>query len=170
MSILCSVSKSCLTLCNMMGCSTPGPLSFTFTQSLLKLMSIESVMPSNYLIFCHFFLFLPSIFPSIRVFSNESALHVRCQSIGVSASVLQMNIQGWFPLGLTGLIFLLCKVLLGLLANTTVQIINSFPLSLLYGSVLTSIHDYWKNHSFDYIDLCQQGDISAFLICCLVLS
>ena len=73
MSILCSVSKSCPTLCNTMGCSTPGPLSFSFSQSLLKLMSIESVMPSNYLIFCHFFLFLPSIFPSIRVFSNESA-------------------------------------------------------------------------------------------------
>ena len=52
-------------------------LSFTISQSLLKLMSIESVMPSNHLILCHLLLLLPSIFPSIRVFSNESALHIR---------------------------------------------------------------------------------------------
>ena len=52
-------------------------LSFTISWSLLKLMSIESVMPSNYLILCHRLLFLPSIFPSIRVFSNESVLHIR---------------------------------------------------------------------------------------------
>ena len=74
-------------------------LSFTISQSLLKLMSTESVMPSNRLIFCHPLLLLPSIFPSTRVFSNESAL---CISVGASASesVLPMNIQGWFPLGM----------------------------------------------------------------------
>ena len=54
-----------------------GPLSFTIYWSLLKLMSIESVMPSNHLILCHPFLLLPSIFPGIRVFSNESVLHIR---------------------------------------------------------------------------------------------
>ena len=83
-------------------------LSFTISQSLLKLMSIESVMISNHFILCHPLLLLPSIFPSIRVFSNESALHIRWQGIGASAvaSVLPMNIQGWFPLGLTGLILL----------------------------------------------------------------
>ena len=76
-------------------------LSITNSQSLLKLMSIKSVMPSNYLIPCRPLLLLPSIFPSIRVFSNESALHIRCQSIGASAStsVLPMNIQDWFLLG-----------------------------------------------------------------------
>ena len=78
-----------------------APLSITNSRSLLKLMSIESVMPSNHFILCHPLL-LPSIFPSIRVFSNESALCMILQSIGVSAStsVLPMNVQDWFPLGL----------------------------------------------------------------------
>ena len=70
-------------------------LSITNFWSLLKLMSIELVMPSNYLILCHLLLLPPSIFPSIRVFSNESVLHIRWPSFGVSAlaSVLPMNIQ-----------------------------------------------------------------------------
>ena len=70
-------------------------LSFTISQSLLKLTSIESVMPSNGLILCCPLTLLPSIFPSIRVFSKESALLIRWQSIGVfaSAPVLPMNIQ-----------------------------------------------------------------------------
>ena len=75
-----SVAQLCLTLCNPMGllnCSTPGFLSITNSQSLLKLMSIESVMPSNQVIFCRPLLLLPSIFPSIRVFSNESVLPIR---------------------------------------------------------------------------------------------
>ena len=80
-------------------------LSFTISQSLLKLMSIESVMPSNRLILCHLLL-LPSIFSSIRVFSNEMAFCIGGQSIGAPASVLPINIQCWFPLGLTGLILL----------------------------------------------------------------
>ena len=85
-------------------------LSFTMAQSWLKLMSIESVMPSNHLILCHPFLLLPSFFP--RVFSRVSWLFASCgQSIGasVSESVLPGNIQGLFPLGLTGLISLLSK-------------------------------------------------------------
>ena len=70
----CSVAESCPTLCDLMDCSTPG---FTVLHlSLLKLMSIELVMPSNHLILCHLLL-LPSIFPSIRVFSNESALCIK---------------------------------------------------------------------------------------------
>ena len=80
-------------------------LSFTISWSLLKF--FELMRLSNHLILCHPLL-LPSIFSSIRVFSNGSALCIRWQSIGVSASasVLPMNIQGWFPLGLTGLILL----------------------------------------------------------------
>ena len=76
-------------------------LFFTNSQSLLTLRSIESMMPSNHLILCHSHLVLPSIFPSIRIFSNELAKILGGQSIGtsVSASVLPMNIQGWFPLG-----------------------------------------------------------------------
>ena len=69
-------SLSCPTLCNPMDCSPPGSLSITNSCSLPKLMSIESVMPSNHLILCHPLL-LPSIFPSIRVFSSESVLHIR---------------------------------------------------------------------------------------------
>ena len=72
-----SVTQSCPTLCDPMNRSTPASLSITNSQSSLKLMVIESVMPSNYLILCRPLLFLPSIFPSIRVFSNESALHIR---------------------------------------------------------------------------------------------
>ena len=69
-------------------------------------MSIETRMPSNHLIHCCPFLLLPSVFPSIRVFSNESPLHIMWTNIGASAlaSVIPMNIQGWVPLGLTGLI------------------------------------------------------------------
>ena len=86
-------------------------LSITNSQSLFKLMSIESLMPSNHLIFYRRLLLLTSIFPSIKVFSNESVLHIRWPRIGVSAlaSVLPMNIQDWFPLGLTGLISLQFK-------------------------------------------------------------
>ena len=72
-----SVTQSCLTLCDPMDCSSQASLSITISQSLLKLMSIESVMPSNHLILCHPLLLLPSIVPSIRVFSNESVLHNR---------------------------------------------------------------------------------------------
>ena len=71
------VTQSCPTLYDPMDCSTPGFLSITHSQTLLKLMSIESVMPSNHLILCHPLLLPPSIFPNIRVFSNESALHIR---------------------------------------------------------------------------------------------
>ena len=86
-------------------------LSFTISQSLLKFMSTEPVMLSNHLILYHPLLLLPSIFPSIRVFSNESVLLIRwpkCWSLA-SASVLPMNIQGWFPLGWTGWISLQSK-------------------------------------------------------------
>ena len=73
----CSVAQSCVTLWDPMDCSTPGFLSFTTSWSLLKLMPVESVMPSNHLILCHPLLLPPSIFSSIRVFSNESALRIR---------------------------------------------------------------------------------------------
>ena len=86
-------------------------LSITNSQSLPKLMSIESVMPSNHLSLCRSLLLLPAVFPSIRVFSNKSVLHIGGQSIGVSASasVLPMNIQYWFPWGWTGWISLQSK-------------------------------------------------------------
>ena len=72
-----SVTQSCPTLCNPMDCKRQASLPITNSQTLLELMSIESVMPSNHLIFCHPLLLPPSIFPSIRVFSNESVLQIR---------------------------------------------------------------------------------------------
>ena len=79
------------------------------------------------------------------------------QSIGASASasVLPMNIQGWFPLGLTGLISLLSKDSPVSSSAPQCKSINSLALSLLCGPTLTSVHDYWKNHSYDYSDFCR---------------
>ena len=97
-------------------------LSVTNSWSLLKFTSIQSVMPSNHLILCHPLLLLPSIFPRIRVFSNESAFLIRWPKYWslASTSVLPMNIQDWFPLGLTGLIFYL-STWISRVFNTTVQ-------------------------------------------------
>ena len=119
----CLVAKSCPTLCDPMDFTMPGFLSFTISQTLLKLMSIESVMPSSHLVLCCPLLLLASIFPSIRVISNELALWIRWPKCWTStkASVLPMNIQDWFPLGLTGLISLLSKGLSRVFSNTTVQ-------------------------------------------------
>ena len=96
--------------------------SITYSWSLLKLMSIASVMPSNHSILCHPFLLLPSIFPSIRIFYNESVLCIKWLKYWISsASVLPMNIQDLFLLGLTGLISLQSKGLSRVFSNTTVQ-------------------------------------------------
>ena len=95
-------------------------LCFTISWSLLKLTSIESV-PSSHLILCRPFLLLPSLFPSIRVFSNESSLCIRCQSIGALASVLPMTIPDWFHLVLTGLISLLSKGFSSLLQHHSLK-------------------------------------------------
>ena len=129
-----SIAQSCLTPCNPMDCRMPG-FPVTNSQSLLKLMSIESLMPSSHLILCR--LLLPSIFPSIRVFSNESVLMATSggQSIGASASVLPMNIQDWFPLGWTGLISLQSKGLSRVFFNTTVQKHQFFSAQLSLWSV-----------------------------------
>jgi len=105
-------------------------LSITNTKTLLKLMSIKSVMPSNHLILCCCLLFPPSIFPSIRVFSNGQFFGSGDQSIGVSASVLPMTIQDWFPLGLTGWISLQFKGLSRVFCNTTVQQYQFFSAQL----------------------------------------
>ena len=101
--------------------------SITNSRSLLKFMPIESVMPPNHLILCHPLLLLASVFPSIRVFSNESIFQIRWSliesSIAASASalVLPMNIQNWFLLELNGLISLQSKGLSRVFSNTTVQ-------------------------------------------------
>ena len=121
-------------------------LSITNSHDLLKLMFIESVIPSNHLILCRPLLLPPSIFPSIRVFSNESFLCIRWPKywVSASASVLPTNIQDWFPLGCTGWVFLLSKGLSRVFSNTTVQKHQFFGAQLFLSPNLTSIHDYWK--------------------------
>ena len=122
-------------------------LSITSSQSLLKLMPIKLVMPSNHLILCHLLLLPPSIFPSIRGFSSESVLHIRIGA-SASASVLSKNIQDWFPLGWTGLSSFKSKDSQESSPTPQFKTINSLAVSFLYSQTLTSIHDYWKNHSF----------------------
>ena len=126
-------------------------LSITNSQGLPKLMSIESVMPSSHLILYHPLLLLPSIFPSIRVFSNESALCIRWLkfwsfSFNISPSsehsgLISFRRTGWYP----------CSSRDSQESSPTPQFksINSLALSFLYSPTLTSIHDYWKNHSLD---------------------
>ena len=106
----------CPTLCNPWTAARQAFLSFTNSWSLLKLTSIESVMLSNHLILCHSLFPMPSIFPSIRVFSSELALYIRWSKYWSFSISPSMNIQGWFPLGLTGLI----KGLSIVFSNTTV--------------------------------------------------
>ena len=132
-------------------------LSITVSWSLLRLMCIESVTPSNQLILCYPLLLLPSVFPSIGPFPTSWLLASGGWiSTGGSASswVLPMNIQGWFPLVLIGLIALQSKGLSRVFSKTTVQK-HQFFSAQPCGPALTSIHDSWKNHSFDYRDLCQ---------------
>ena len=153
-----SVAQSCPTLCKPMDCTMPGFPVHHQLPSLLKYMSIKSVMLSNHFILCHPLFLPPSNFPSIRVYSNELFPYIRWPKYWSfsPASVLPMNIQDWFPLEWTGWISLLSKGL------SRVFNINSSTLSFLYSPTLTSIHDYWKNHSFDLTDLSWQSNVSAF--------
>ena len=147
-----------------MDCSTSNFLSITNSQSLLKLMSIKLVMPSSYLILCHPLFLLPSIFLNIRVFSNELVLDIRwpkyCNfgfSIGLSneySGLISFRMD-WFDL------LAVQGTLKSLLQH------HSSKASILWHSAffsptLTFTHDYWKNHSFDWMDLCWQNNVSAF--------
>ena len=139
-------------------------LCITNSQSLPKLMSIESVMPFNHLILCCLLLFLPSTFPALGSFPVSQFFTSGGQSIGAlpSSSVLPMNIQNWFALGLTGWISLLSKVLSKVFSITTVWKHQSFGTQpSLWSNSL--IHTWLlENCSFDYIDLCWQSDVSVF--------
>ena len=104
----------------------------------------------------------PQSFPASGSFPVSQLFTSGGQRIEASASVPAMSIQGWFPLGLTGLTSLLSKGLSRASPATQFKGINSSALSLVYGPTLTSIHDYWKNHSFDSLDLCWQSDVFVF--------
>ena len=124
-------------------------------------------MPSSHLILCHPLLLLPSIFLIITVFSNESVLHIRWPkywsfSFSISPSD---EYSGLISFRMDWLDFLAAQGTFKSILqhhSSKASIINSSVLSFLYGPALTSIHDYWKNHSFDYIDLCWQSDVSGF--------
>ena len=147
-------------------------LSITNSQSLLRLMSTELVMSSNHLILCHPLFLLPSIFPSIRVFSNEPALCIKWPnywtfnfSISLSneySGLISYRID-WFDLA---------AVQGTLESPPTPQFksINSSMHRLLYGPALTSRHDYWKNHNIDYTEFCCKVMPLLYLMCYLDLS
>ena len=144
----CSVTKSCPTLCDPWIAAHQASLSFTISQSLLKLMTIESVMPSNHLILCYPLLLLPSIFPSIMVFSNESVLHIRwpeyCSfSFSISPS---SEYSGLISFRMDWLDLFAVQE-----SSPAPQLksIDSLVLSFLYGQALTSIRDHWKGHRLD---------------------
>ena len=139
-------------------------LFFTISWSLLKLMSIESVMPSNHLSLCCPLLLLPSVLPSIRVFSSELALHIRWPkywSISFSISP-SSEYSGVIFLGFTGMISLLPKGLSRVFSNTIVRKHQFFGDKPSFWSSLTSIHDSWKNCNFDYTDVYWPSGVSAF--------
>ena len=175
--------------------------SFTISWSLLKLMSIELMMLSNHLILYRPPLLLPSIFPSFRIFYNESALCIRWSkywSLSISPSneysgLISFRIDWFDLLAVQGILKSLLqhqnskasvlwhsaflKVHLSHLYLTTgkaialtiwtfiskvISLLFNTLSKLFFGPTLTSIHDYWKNHSFDYLGLCQQSDVSAF--------
>ena len=113
---------------------------------------------SNHLILSRPISFCLQSFPASGSFPLSQLFASDGQSIraSASASVLPMNIQGWLPLGLTGLISLLSRELSTVFSSTTLWKHQLFALSLLYDPTLTSICNFWENHSFDYTDLCQQ--------------
>ena len=140
-----SVAKSCPTLCDPMNLSMPSFPVLHCLLELLKLLSIESVMPSNYLIACCPLLLLPSTFPSIRVFPSESTICIRWPKYwNFSFSINPSNeYSGWLPLGLDWFDLLAVQGTLKSSPTSQFKSISSSALSLLYGPTLTSIHDCW---------------------------
>ena len=133
-----------------------APRSITNSHSLLNLMSIKSVMPSNHLPLCPPLLLPPSIFPSIRVFSNELVFHIRWPKywsfrFNISPS---NEYSGMISFKMDWLDLLVVQGTLKPSPTPQFKGINSSALSFLHNPTLTSIHDYWKNHSLDQMDLC----------------
>ena len=160
-----SVTQSCPTLCYPMDCSMTG---FCVHHQLLEFAQThvhQSVMPSNQLILCCPLFFLSSIFPSIRVFSNELVLHIRWPrywrfSFSISPSSEHSGLisfrMDWFDL------LEVQGTLKSLLQHHSSKALDFLVLSFLHSPTLTSIHGHWKNHSLDQMDLCWQSNVSAF--------
>ena len=137
-------------------------LSLSISRSLPKFMSIASVMSSNHLILCRPLLLLPLVFPSIRVFSNESTLRIRWPknwSFSISPSKEYLGLMSfkidWFDL-------LAFQGTLESFPAPQFESISSSALSLLCGPALVFVHDYWKDRSFDFMTLCLQSDFLDF--------
>ena len=166
--MLFSVAHSGPTLCNSMDCSTPDISVPHCRPWMLKFISIESVMLSNPLVLCSPLLFLPSIFPSTRVFSSKSALHIKWPNIRASDSSedLSKNVQCWFALLLTGLFSLQSKGLLSFLFSTTIwkHLLCSafFMVQLSYLYMTTRKIIALTICTFVYMRHYMQSDVSAF--------
>ena len=144
-----SVTKLCLTFVTPWTTAYQASLSFTISQSLLKLLVHwvnDAIQPSHPL---SPLLLLPSVFPRIRDFSNEIALCTKVLQLQFQHQSFEWISQGWFILGLTGLISLQSKWVSTVFSSTKFENISSLILSFLYGPTLTSLHDYWENNSFD---------------------
>ena len=159
------IVAQCPTLCDPWNAPCQASLSFIISQNLLKLTSIEYMMPSNHLILCHLLLLLPSVFPSIRVFSSESTLHIRWPkywsfSFNISPSneysgLISFRIN-WFDL------LAVQGILKSLLQHHSSKASVLQCTAFFMGPALTSIHDHWEKHGFDQTDLCWQSNVSAF--------
>ena len=138
-------------------------LSLTVSQSLLKLMAIEWVMSSNNLILCHPLLLPPSIFPSIKVFSSELALCIRWPKYWSFRFSPSNEYSGLISFRMDWLdLFAVQGTRKRLLQHCSSKA-SIFWLSAFIMVQLTPIHGYWKSHSFEDMDLCQQSDVSTFL-------
>ena len=152
------ISQSVQSLSRVQLCATPwtaahqASLSITNSRSLPKLVSIELVMPSSHLILCRPLFLLPLIFPSIRVFSNESALHMRWPkywSFSFKISRPSNEHSGLISFRMDWLDHLAVQGILKSSPTPQFKSINSLVLSFLHSPTFTSIHDHWKNHSLD---------------------
>ena len=146
-----SVAQSCPILCDPMDCSKPGLPVHHQLPSLVKLMSIKSVMLSNHLILCRPLLLPPSVFPSIRVFSNESALHIRWLKYwSFNFNISPSNeYSGLISFRMNWLDLLAVQGTLKSLQHYSSKASILWCSAFFYSPPLISIHDYWKNHSFD---------------------
>ena len=147
-SMFSSVAQSCPTLCDPMDCSTPGLPAHHQLPELTQTLSIESVMPSSHLILCCPLLVTPSIFPSIRVFSNESPLHIRWPRYWIFSFKIGPSSEH------SGLISFRMDWLDLLAVQGTLQSLPQYHSSKAsslqhYSPTLTPVDDYWKNRSFD---------------------
>ena len=163
MLLLLFSSQSCLTLCDLMDCTTRG-LSVSISQSLPKFMSLASVVPSSHLILWHPLL-LPSIFPSIRVFSNELAVFIRWPKYWSFSIIPSNKCSGLIPLKIDWFVLLAAQgTLRSLLQHHSLKAsILQHPAFFIIQ--LSQVRDHWKDHSLDYTDLCWQCLCFSIQIC-----